>query len=205
MAAQEVTQAVIPASSEHRAFHDRALRPRSGQLLLAAILALAGCASQPDPRVFTVEPREFRAEVVGEWWDLEASSTAPYFIALQPDGAFLAGVYETFGLYPTSWRIARIHLPYRDALLVRWPSGDTCAYYVSFVYGEGGNPDMRWRNDVPDVDLGTYDGVITRALAPAGPCRARSWRRLQADTPIASVADATTSSQSSLNAARSQQ
>ena len=63
-----------------------------------------------------------------------------------------------------------------EALTIRWAETGPCTYYVDLIE-EAGISSMIWRPFRDERDFGPYDGIITRAVMPEGPCQERKWQR----------------------------
>ncbi len=154
---------------------DRARRWRIGGL--AGGLFCFGVAAAMAQERLVEEPDTFPAAMLGDWFAVGGDpARTTYRVRLDADGTFRHGSAADFGRYRTRWESGRVTLAGREALTVRWAEEGPCTYYVTLIK----HPDrmeMIWRPFRDERDFGAYDGIITRAIMPEGPCRERMWHR----------------------------
>jgi len=157
-------------------------RHRPPRIVPAALLALAA-ALLPAPAPTRAQER-YQAELtvigdklLGDWYEAGGYARASTLrIRLEPDGRFLHGDTATFGRHPGRWQARRLTLVGQENLVVRWADRGTCAYFVG-LREEDGREEMVWRPYRDDRDFGGFDGILTRALLPWGPCAPMEWQR----------------------------
>ncbi len=148
-------------------------------IMFAASIVLASAFASPvaTQERLVVELEEISAVVLGDWYDVDTvDGDHTEWIRLEPNGRFLFGTLANFGQYPTRWEARRLHLVSRESLVIHWPNGAFCAYYVT-IERSGGFVTMHWQPDRDDRDFGPFDGIITRAVMPWGNCAPTEWRR----------------------------
>lgn len=144
---------------------------------IALLVLLAGSAPAAAQPGYQAELSTLGEVILGDWYEIERrAEPVPRRIRLQPDGLFLTGIGEDFGRFPSVWRAARTTLITQETLTVRWPEQGQCSYYVGFAV-EGTTEIMTWRPYTDDRDFGGFDGILTRAVMPWGPCGPRTWSR----------------------------
>lgn len=146
-------------------------------VVLAAVVLFQGpAAAQPG---YKAELSALGDVVLGDWYETTVPTGRSVLrIRLDKDGRFLSGRGADFGRFPSQWSAARTTLINQQTLTVRWPEEGECSYYVGFRVQDN-TEIMVWHPYKDPRDLGPYDGVITRAIVPWGPCGPRTWSRVE--------------------------